>query len=411
MSEFLLYWLKVSISWGLFYIFYWLVLSKLSFYQWNRLFLMGAVLLGLCIPLVSFSEWLPATNAFHSRNFSITLDTFLPTTATQTTQTQSGFAWWWYLGAIYIIGVGLQLYHFVASMHKLWQVVSRSEQQKQGKYTLVFTNQIPTSSFFNYIFVDPQQFNPNELKQVICHEQVHSDQKHSLDILLLCVLQIVCWFNPLLKIIRHTIEELHEYKVDEQVVKQIPIAHYSRLLLNMAIKPSACVVTSGFAKIQLKKRIVRLNTAKNSYLGKSRFLWSVPLIILVFTLFAAIQPSFNQQLIGNWQGADVHLQALKPNQGIDQAFVEANKQAYKKTTYQLFANGTMQVNSPQGSEKGHWKASKQWLDMSVGLGKMHLVSLDNKKMVLKVWVSLSTGQAVAQKQAADFELVYIFTKK
>lgn len=410
MSEFLLYWLKVSISWGIFYAFYLIVLGKLSFYQWNRYYLLSTILLSLCVPLFSLPEWLPVADAFQSRNFSLALETLLPVTVVAPTQAQGGFAWW-YIGILYMIGAGVQLIHFMVSMRKLWRIIRQSKQQKQGKYIWVYTNQIPSSSFFNYIFVNAQQLSSEELQQVIYHEQVHSDQKHSLDIMLFCALQIVCWFNPLLKHMRHSIEELHEYKVDEQVVTQIPIAHYSRLLLAMAIQPPICIVTSGFAKIQLKKRIVRLNAKHNTSLSKSRFFWSVPLVLLVFTLFAAVQPVVNQSLIGTWQGAEVRLKELKPNAGIDQSFVEANKQAYRQTTYQLLVDGTMRVTSPKGNESGRWKVTKQWLDMSVGLGKMQFVSCDSRQLVLKVWVALSTGQAVTNKQDADFELAYIFTKK
>lgn len=411
MSEFLLYWLKVSTSWGIFYAFYLIALRKLSFYQWNRFYLLSTILLGLCIPLFSLPNWLPAADTFQSRNFSLALETLLPATVATPAQAQGSLSWWWYIGALYILGVGVQLFHFMASMLKLRSTIRQSKQQKQGKYVLVYTDQIPTSSFFNYIFINAQQLSPEELKQVIYHEQVHSDQKHSLDILLFCMLQIVCWFNPLLKHMRHSIEELHEYKVDEQVVTQIPIARYSRLLLAMAIQPPAIVATSGFAKIQLKKRIIRLNTVRNTPLSKYRFVWSIPLVLLVFALFAAVQPSINQQLIGTWQGTNVHLKELKPNTGIDQAFVEANKQTYRQTTYQLLANGFMQVRSPQGNERGHWKATKQWVDMSVGLGKMQFVSCNKRQLVLKVWVALSTGQAVANKQDADFELTYTFARK
>jgi len=56
----LLYLLKFSISLAVLYIFYRAVLRPLTFYQWNRFYLLCYSLLSFIIPFIDISAWLTA---------------------------------------------------------------------------------------------------------------------------------------------------------------------------------------------------------------------------------------------------------------------------------------------------------------------------------------------------------------
>ena len=42
--------------------------------------------------------------------------------------------------------------------------------------------------------------------EVLIHEKAHSEQYHSLDILLIEFLQVLVWFNPIIYFIKHSIK-------------------------------------------------------------------------------------------------------------------------------------------------------------------------------------------------------------
>jgi hypothetical protein len=65
MPAFIIYMLKFSISIPIVYLFYQLLLRRLTFYAWNRLYLFGYCLLCFAIPFINIS---PLTQQHHFDN-------------------------------------------------------------------------------------------------------------------------------------------------------------------------------------------------------------------------------------------------------------------------------------------------------------------------------------------------------
>lgn len=411
MSPFLFYLLKVSISLGVFYGFYKSVLSNSSFYQWNRFFLLGTVLVSLFIPLMPTPDFSSGEVSVSPDSFMLGVQTMLADNGKEVTRMATSFSVLHALLFVYMLGATICLTRFLLNMYKLWVFIRKSKGTTEGKYTLIETDYLPTSSFFNYIFINQQGLSRHDLAQVIAHEKVHGAEKHSLDVLLMSLLQVFLWFNPFVGLMRKTIEELHEYRVDQKVVQHVAIPRYSRLLLQLATQVHGIRLTSSFAKIQLKKRIVMLNRAKTSDTRKFRFLLAIPLLAGMLLVLAAGKPSTQKLIVGTWTGADITLKALNKQATIDPAFFEANKETYQQTSYTLNADGTMHMQGPKTKTDGTWKINGRQLEMSVGLGKMNITQVTRNKLILSVFASLETGEATKSQQGADFELKYILVKK
>ena len=75
-------------------------------------------------------------------------------------------------------------------------------------------------SFFNWIVYNPAQFSSIELEQIITHEKVHANQKHSLDILLTHISTIVLWFNPFIWFFSNVLKQNLEFIADKETPKQ-----------------------------------------------------------------------------------------------------------------------------------------------------------------------------------------------
>ncbi|ORL43967.1 M56 family metallopeptidase, partial [Zunongwangia atlantica] len=116
-------------------------------------------------------------------------------------------------------------------------------------------------------FVEKEAFRSKSIPQEILeHEEAHVRQKHTLDLLILEVLQIIFWFNPLFIFIKKSMRLNHEFLADEAVLKQnfSPLA-YSNLLLESSINSHQNGITSSFKQSLIKKRILMIS---NSFSGK-----------------------------------------------------------------------------------------------------------------------------------------------
>lgn len=62
------------------------------------------------------------------------------------------------------------------------------------------------------------QYSDKEINEILIHEQTHVRELHSLDIILVQLVILLCWFNPFSWLIRSEIRMNHEYLADKQVV-------------------------------------------------------------------------------------------------------------------------------------------------------------------------------------------------
>ena len=371
---------------------------------------MGAITTSLVIPFITLPAFQANETIQYSRDFMLQAQNLLTEASNANETTSISSVIFIILGVIYGLGVLLRGISFVQDMRKVRTLIRSSHHQQEGKFVLIETNAVPTSSFFHYIFINRENLSDADLTQVIRHEQAHSQAKHSLDIMFLCVLQVFFWFNPLVSLIRKTIEELHEYMVDEVVVKHSSIPQYSRLLLQLATKSGSIQLTSGFAKILLQKRIIMLNQHKTNNLKKLKFLFAAPLAVIMILVFTSVsQAQMRTAVIGKWRGVDVIAKSLKPNAGINPEIFNDEKKVHQANYYQLNKDGSFTLSSPQGNKSGKWELSGNYLN--IGLGNMDVTQLTRNKMALSVYVSLKTGGEAKSKEEADFALTYVYAKE
>ena len=70
MPVFIQYFLKLSVSLAVVYIFYQLVLRRLTFYNWNRWYLLGYALISFLIPFIDISRVLLQQKWTNNGSFS-----------------------------------------------------------------------------------------------------------------------------------------------------------------------------------------------------------------------------------------------------------------------------------------------------------------------------------------------------
>lgn len=298
MNNLLTYFIEANLYLACFYLIYQILLVRDKHFRFNRAFLLSGILLSLGLPLLSIDL-----------SSGSTLEGYivLPVVTITEAQTESvGFIieWWHIIGFIYIIGVVFymtRLFWQMAVIVRKLPILNSSREKKDG-YTLVTTNgEIPTCSFFKYLFWDKSvNLSAEEKKQIFEHELAHIKQWHSVDVLTFELLRAFFWFNPVIHLMKSRITEVHEYLADHQATKQIKVEDYSKLLTLQIFRNFDFALSNNFHKSQVIKRIKMLKSTR------SKSVWlNIILLIPILTLLITILSCNVAEMEDLAQGADL----------------------------------------------------------------------------------------------------------
>ncbi len=289
------YLIKFILCSGFLYSFYKIFLERESMYKINRFYLMFSLIFALIAPLYKIQVPITAQET----NISPELLAFLMKNP-ELLEAQNGFNFGDILNIIYIAIGLLLLARFVYNLYELMFKIKTEDkiEDKNITYILDHDSEQPYS-FWNYIFIPKKQIN--QLHQnLIDHEKAHCIQKHSFDIVLIEVFQILFWFNPFLYFYKKSIKLNHEFLADEYVLKRNnDLKMYQHQILDCIASQNPSLMASNFNFILTKKRLIMMT--KNTSTRKAKILSfaSLPFILSAFILFS--QKSFAQEVEKNAQ--------------------------------------------------------------------------------------------------------------
>ncbi|NCU06299.1 MAG: M56 family metallopeptidase, partial [Chitinophagaceae bacterium] len=326
------YLLKVSIALVLVYLFYQLLLRRLTFYNWNRWYLAGYSLLCFVIPFMNITDFL-----FRHELEQAQLVQFVPVYNLKLTD--RGFEWntWTITLALLAIGMLIMGVRMLLQLFSLRQIKAKAKLLNDGEVKLFDVDeQIVPFSFNNGIYINSKLHTETELKEIIRHEFVHVKQRHSVDILLAEVLCTILWFNPIAWFIRKAIRQNLEFIADEKVLQDgVDKKQYQYLLLKV-VGNTNYSIAPNFNFSSLKNRIIMMNQIKSARVQAIRFLFVLPLIAVLLLAFRQVtekEPAFDQQTI--------LLTDTIP--AVDITNVNVNKSNGEKTVTITLKNGTTET--------------------------------------------------------------------
>ena len=136
------------------------------------------------------------------------------------------------------------------------------------------------------MFVNPS-VTDIETKEIMIHELVHIRQKHWFDLLLVELLCMMQWFNPLVWMYVRFIRQNHEYLADEVALQQTSDpAVYKAVLLNQIVGAPVVSLTNSFNYSPNKKRFNMMKNIITSPYRKMKVLLILPVFALVLYSFA-----------------------------------------------------------------------------------------------------------------------------
>jgi hypothetical protein len=288
----IIYLLQVSACMAIFYAFYYLMLSRLTFFTINRWYLFGTLILSFAIPLLTItihSDSAPVIRQAVYVNQLQTFQTKVPLTYSSQQVIESVINWVGVLKMGYLLAVAVLFIRLIVMLATFFSHIKSKRSTKIGNVHIVHGDKkLNNGSFLNFIFLNDDELSPGEIQQIIAHEMLHVKLLHSVDRILVKIAQIILWFNPFVYLYARAIEENHEFEVDREIGRSNDKSKYADMLLHLSVARQGMLYNS-FSVVPLKKRITMLFTKPTNHMKKVIYLLVLPVVMLSCLAFAKLK--------------------------------------------------------------------------------------------------------------------------
>lgn len=284
MNPIIMYLLKANGLLLFFWLFYRLFLRKETFYTSIRWYFISAIFLSLSIPFFTYTKTIIIEQEYV--NYQTDLLQNIPFNP-NIQQIEPSF--WekidWQNILIYVIAL-ISFFFIIRSVFHITKLFLNIKHLKSLNKTniKITTNQKNVYSFYRWIVVPENKISSADFEMILAHENIHLNQKHTFDLILIELVSCVFWFNPLIKKFQKDINTNLEFIVDEKMISNFEPILYQKSLLNEQNNFSLTYI-NAFNTNDLKKRIIQLNTQKSRNMKKLKFLVAAPVLASFFMLF------------------------------------------------------------------------------------------------------------------------------
>jgi len=278
------YLFKVMLCSGVLFLYYHLALRNKAFHQWNRFFLLAAVVISLIIPALKFTvdnideSSLIFPSAQAADNYIIQI---------QKEQSFSLSVEQW-IGFGYMAAVSILLMAFIRSLQKIRTIIKAHVVRKLDDIKFIDTEVQGTPfSFFQYIFWNKNiDLKSKTGQQIFQHELVHVKEKHSIDKLFIQIVLILFWLNPFFWLIRRELQLIHEFIADKKAVEQHGTAAFAAMILQSVHPKQFGQIINPFFQSSIKRRLTMLTKIQNprwNYLSRISVLPVAAILVIAFS--------------------------------------------------------------------------------------------------------------------------------
>jgi hypothetical protein len=283
--------------------YYLIFLRDKTFHHYNRFYLLFTVIVSLFLPLLKVEYFTIETDS----RILLLLNQFQGKT-----NASSGESFdFWSLGFSILAMISFfLLVKILLGLFKIKQLKGEFPKETVEGITFYNTNlhDAPFSFFRNLFWKNSILINSDLGKQILKHEMVHIEQKHSIDKLFIQIIQSVFWFNPIFYFIKKEINLIHEYLADHKAVKHSDTRAFAQMLLASNFSGNILPATSPFLSSNLKKRLKMLTTQKTKFSYARRIL---ALPILFGVSFALLVNAKNKEIKETNKAIAIAVKTLK----------------------------------------------------------------------------------------------------
>ena len=288
MGTFLVYILKSAVCLAIFYLFYRLLLSKETFHRFNRMALLGVMLLSCLLPLVKVTvEQASPVNA-QVMSMEDLLLMYQWNSEAVVEEGSRPFHWQEGLVLVYFVGLFFVIVRHLWSLGRMLYLIrhSRCERLDNGVCLVVHRRKLAPFSWIRYIVISETDLKESG-HHILVHEMAHIHHRHSWDLLLTEACAWLQWFNPAIWLLKQELQNIHEYEADEEVLRQgINAKEYQMLLIKKAVGARLYSIANSFNHSSLKKRITMMIRKKSNPWARAKYLYVLPLAAVTVAAFA-----------------------------------------------------------------------------------------------------------------------------
>ena len=297
-SSLLLYSIKSAIVLSLLYLPYMLMLRRESFFRFNRMMLLGILFLSLLLPLCNI-PWMsldrqPVVQAAQLQMLELGIPVHvLPEVYVMADGTvsrgDSRLSLFMIVSLIYIIGM------LVLLILRLWQVERLQfglrqgvlwQQEEQGLRIYCHADDVSPFSWMRNVVISQQDYDEAG-REIILHETGHIRNGHSWDVILLTLVQMFQWWNPLVYALGISLRDVHEFEADDYALRQgVSAQAYQLLIIKKAVGSGSYAFANSFNHSLTKKRITMMKRIKSNPWMRARALYVIPVAALALSAFA-----------------------------------------------------------------------------------------------------------------------------
>ncbi|MCX8523308.1 hypothetical protein OF897_05175 [Chryseobacterium formosus] len=276
MEALIFYFGKVIICSGVMFLYYQLSLKDKTFHHYNRFYLLSAMLISIFLPLIRVEDFTIEVNE----------NLFLLISKLQNLNANKSIDNDYIYFRIIFSALGLVSLYFLGKfLYGIFRIQQLKNQFKKESFEGVNfyqTNlsEAPFSYFKNLFWKNTIVINSDIGKQILKHEMVHIEQKHSVDKIFMEIITSIFWFNPFFHIIKKEISLIHEYLADKKAVKQSDTKAFAQMLLASHFSGKELPVTSPFLSSNLKKRLKMLQKPQTKF-AYARRIFALPVLFTV----------------------------------------------------------------------------------------------------------------------------------
>ena len=289
MGFFFVYILKSGVCLSLFYLFYRLLLSKETFYRFNRIALLGILVFSLLLPLIEVTK--APQNEINQAVLTIEQLLVMAENHQETQVTtvvegddlvdtwRSPVHWIEIVLLFYIAGIFFLVCRNVYSLFRLVRLMNTAQRRQIDKHTvlLVHDRNVAPFSWMKFVVISRTDLEENG-REILIHECAHIRKHHSWDLLIADICIFFQWFNPGAWLLKQELQNIHEYEADEAVINEgINARDYQLLLIKKAVGtrlysmarlkylyvlPLAAIAVTAFARPEISEKADEISAVK-----------------------------------------------------------------------------------------------------------------------------------------------------
>lgn len=291
MNDLIIYQIQAGINLNIMYAFYWLFMGNDTMHKAKRIYLLSSLVLSFIIPLVNLKALIPTTPGFYLLQNEISLSPVLISE-----QDSAHFNPIHYLLVFYLFISGMFAIRYLLQFAIIGRTITKYQVTESNGLKIVSTNQKKAAfSFFNFVFLGADLQGKDQLEKILEHERVHFRQYHSVDLIVLELIFIFQWFNPVVWLLKGAFRDVHEYLADEGVLKAgVSKSDYQKMLMEQTFSINFNSLINSFNHSIIKRRFIMMSKVQKNKKSGIKVMLVLPAAVLL-TVFLSI--SFSPDIL------------------------------------------------------------------------------------------------------------------